>query len=77
MPPIRDWALQCFQHRLFNLINAEQKRLIYQAFGLDWQWVRGVVMEVFGDAEPAPPDARVDELLPRAVHLSGCRHLWL
>jgi hypothetical protein len=48
---VEDWALQCFQRLLFNLINAEQKRLIYEPFGLDWQWVRGAVLEVFGDAD--------------------------
>jgi len=48
---VEDWALECFQHLLFNLINAEQKRLIYEPFGLDWQWVRSAVMEVFGDAD--------------------------
>ena len=48
---VEDWALECFNRLLFNLINAEQKRLIYEPFGLDWQWVRGAVMEVFGDAD--------------------------
>ena len=31
--------------------NAQQKRLIYQQFGLEWEWVRSAIMEVFGDAE--------------------------
>jgi hypothetical protein len=45
------WAAQCFQNLLFNLVNTEQKQEIYQEFGLDWQWVRGAVMEAFGDRD--------------------------
>jgi hypothetical protein len=45
------WAAQCFQNLLLNLVNAEQKQEIYREFGLDWQWVRGAVMEAFGDAD--------------------------
>ncbi|MGH0030048.1 MAG: ferritin-like domain-containing protein [Myxococcota bacterium] len=45
------WAAQCFQTLLFNLVNAEQKQAIYAQFGLDWQWVRGAVLEVFGDED--------------------------
>ena len=37
---VEDWAAQCFQTLLFNLVNAEQKQAIYPQFGLDWQWVR-------------------------------------
>jgi hypothetical protein len=48
---VEDWAAQCFQTLLFNLVNAEQKQEIYPEFGLDWKWVRGAVMEAFGDAE--------------------------
>ncbi len=46
---VEDWAARCF-HTLFNnLVNSEQKQAIYPAFGLDWEWVRGAVMEAFGD----------------------------
>jgi hypothetical protein len=45
------WAARCFQTLLFNLVNAEQKQAIYAQFGLDWQWVRGAVLEVFGDQD--------------------------
>jgi hypothetical protein len=48
---VEAWAAQCFQHLLFNLVNAEQKQEIYGEFGLDWQWVRGAVLEAFGDAD--------------------------
>ena len=48
---VEDWALECFNALLFNLVNSEQKRLLYPRYGLDWQWVRGAVMEAFTDAD--------------------------
>jgi len=48
---VEDWAAQCFQTLLFNLVNSEQKQEIYPEFGLDWQWVRSAVLEAFGDAD--------------------------
>ena len=48
---VEEWAAQCFQSLLFNLVNAEQKQEIYGQFGLDWQWVRSAVMEAFTDAD--------------------------
>jgi Long-chain fatty aldehyde decarbonylase len=46
---VEDWAAKCFQTLLFNLVNSEQKQAIYPRFGLDWQWVRGAVLEAFTD----------------------------
>jgi hypothetical protein len=46
---VEDWAAQCFTFLLDNLINSEQKQVIYQEFDLDWQWVRSAVMEAFAD----------------------------
>jgi hypothetical protein len=46
---VEDWAARCFETLLFNLVNSEQKQLIYAQFGLDWQWVRSAVMEAFTD----------------------------
>jgi hypothetical protein len=48
---VEDWALECFNRLLFNLVNAEQKRLLYPRFGLEWQWVRAAVMEAFTDTD--------------------------
>ena len=48
---VEDWAAQCFQTLLFNLVNAEQKQEIYKEFGLEWQWVRSAVMEAFSDKD--------------------------
>jgi hypothetical protein len=46
---VEDWSAQIFQMLLFNLINTEQKQVIYAKYGLDWQWVRDAVKEVFSD----------------------------
>ena len=46
---VENWTAECFQVLLFNLVNAEQKKSIYDEFGLDWEWVRGAVMESFTD----------------------------
>ena len=48
---VEDWSAQIFQMLLFNLINAEQKQVIYAKYGLDWQWVRDAVKEVFSDED--------------------------
>jgi len=48
---VEEWAAQCFQTLLFNLVNAEQKQEIYGPFGLDWRWVRSAVMEAFTDSD--------------------------
>ncbi len=48
---VEDWAAQCFQTLLFNLINSEQKQAIYPQFGLEWEWVRGAIMEAFSDED--------------------------
>src|SRR5215472_14922318 len=45
---VEDWSAQLFQMLLFNLINTEQKKEIYAKYGLDWEWVRDAVREVFG-----------------------------
>ena len=48
---VEDWAAECFQTLLFNLVNSEQKQEIYPEFGLEWKWVRSAVMEAFTDAD--------------------------
>jgi hypothetical protein len=48
---VEDWAAKCFHTLLFNLINAEQKQAIYPQFGLEWQWVRGAILEAFSDKD--------------------------
>ena len=48
---VEDWTAEVFQVLFFNLINAEQKQIIYGKYGLDWQWVRDAVREVFSDED--------------------------
>jgi hypothetical protein len=48
---VEDWAARCFETVLFNLINIRQKRVIYEQFGLDWEWVRDACREVFTDED--------------------------
>ena len=48
---VEDWAAQCFQTLLFNLINAEQMQTVYDSVGIDWQEARAAIMEAFGDAQ--------------------------
>src|SRR5207253_110513 len=68
---VEDWALECFNTLLFNLVNPEQKRLIYPQFGLDWEWVRDAVLEARTD-EPRP--LRHPRAGPRARR--GDRFTW-
>ena len=48
---IEDWAAHCFQTLLFNLVNPEQKQVIYPQFGLDWKQVQAEMLEAFGDED--------------------------
>jgi hypothetical protein len=48
---VEDWALECFNVLLFNLVNAEQKRVLYPRFGLDPAWVQGAMLEAFTDVK--------------------------
>ena len=46
---VEDWAAECFETLLFNMVNIRQKRDIYPQFGLDWEWVRQACREVYDD----------------------------
>jgi len=46
---VEDWALQCFQTLLFNLVAPHQKAVIYKQFGLDPDWVQAAVAEAVTD----------------------------
>ncbi len=48
---VEDWSAEVFQILLFNLVNSEQKQGIYGEFGLDWQEVRGAVLEAFTEED--------------------------
>lgn len=47
---IEDWAWEVFQTLLYNLASPEQKKSIYAAVGLDWQWVQSAFMEAMTTA---------------------------
>lgn len=47
---VEDWAAHCFETMLFNLNSIRQRKMLFDAMGLDWQWVRDAVREVYGDA---------------------------
>jgi hypothetical protein len=46
---VEDWAVQCFQTLLFNLVNPEQMQVVYASVGIDWQDARAAIMEAFTD----------------------------
>jgi hypothetical protein len=46
---VEDWAAKCFQTLLFNLINSEQMKVVYDSVGIDWQDARAAIMEAFTD----------------------------
>ena len=48
---IEDWAAECFQILLFNLVNPAQMPTVYQEFGLDPLEVMEAMSEVWGDDE--------------------------
>jgi hypothetical protein len=48
---VEDWAAQCFQTLLFNLVNAEQMKVVYDSCGIDWEDARAAVMEAFTDED--------------------------
>jgi Long-chain fatty aldehyde decarbonylase len=48
---VEDWAAKCFQTLLFNLINAEQMKVVYDSVGIDWQDARAAIMEAFTDED--------------------------
>jgi hypothetical protein len=46
---VEDWAAQCFQTLLFNLINPEQMKEVYASVGLNWEEAMAAIQEAFGD----------------------------
>ena len=46
---VEDWAAQCFQTLLFNLINPEQMQVVYESVGIPWQDAMAAITEAFGD----------------------------
>ncbi|HEY6577829.1 MAG TPA: ferritin-like domain-containing protein [Rhizomicrobium sp.] len=46
---VEDWAAQCFQTLLFNLVNPEQMKTVYASVGIDWQEAMAAIQDAFGD----------------------------
>ncbi len=46
---VEDWAAQCFQTLLFNLISPDQMKPVYAAIGVDWEEAQAAILEAFGD----------------------------
>ncbi len=48
---VEDWAARCFQTLLFNLVNPEQMKPVYDSVGIDWQEAMAAIQEAFGDEQ--------------------------
>jgi hypothetical protein len=48
---IENWAAECFQTLLFNLINPEQMKEVYARYGMDWQDAQAALIEAITDDE--------------------------
>ena len=48
---VEDWAAQCFQTLLFNLINPEQLQVVYASVGIAWQDAMSAITQAFGDEQ--------------------------
>ncbi|MDG2305874.1 MAG: ferritin-like domain-containing protein [Candidatus Binatia bacterium] len=48
---VEDWAKECFNLLMFNMVNAEQKKLIYPRYGIEWEYARDAIAEAFTDTE--------------------------
>jgi hypothetical protein len=46
---VEDWAAQCFQTLLFNLVNPLQMHHVYRSVGIDPQEAMTAIQEAFGD----------------------------
>ncbi|MEI9931317.1 MAG: ferritin-like domain-containing protein [Rhizomicrobium sp.] len=72
---VEDWAAQCFQTLLFNLVNAEQMQTVYTSVGIDWQDARAAIMEAYTDDDRREGHDAIDQHLPRAHQdAAQCRH---
>jgi hypothetical protein len=71
---IEDWAANVFQTLLFNLLNPEQKKIIYAGFGLDWEKVQAEMLEAFTDddrRERMKQSADIFRVLIKTLYRAG------
>lgn len=48
---VEDWAQKCFGALLYNLAGANQKKQVYEQFGIDPEWAMGAMREAFTDKQ--------------------------
>ena len=48
---VEDWAASCFQTLLFNLINPEQMKNVYEGVGINWQDAQQSLIEAISDEQ--------------------------
>ncbi len=48
---VENWAAQCFQTLLFNLVSPEQMKDVYAQFGIDWQDAQKALEEAITDEQ--------------------------
>ncbi|HEX3810370.1 MAG TPA: ferritin-like domain-containing protein [Rhizomicrobium sp.] len=46
---VEDWAAQCFQTLLFNLMNPEQMKVVYESVGVNWEEAMAAMREAITD----------------------------
>jgi hypothetical protein len=71
---VEDWAGQCFQSILFNLINPDQMTAVYDAIGVDWREAQSAIEEAFGDErrrEQMKQSANIFRVLVKTLAKAG------
>ncbi|MGB8366140.1 MAG: ferritin-like domain-containing protein [Rhizomicrobium sp.] len=71
---VEDWAAQCFQTLLFNLVNPEQMKIVYAEAGLDWRDAMDAIYEAFGDTrqrEEMKESANIFRVLTKTLLNAG------
>ena len=69
---VEDWAAQCFQTLLFNLVNSEQMQTVYASVGIDWQEARAAIMEAYTD-----DDRRESMKQSTNIFRVRCMSIWM
>jgi len=81
---LEDWAASCFRVVTSNLVHPDQKRALYESFGLDCGWVRDAMREAYTGKQRRAElmkDNQVFHILIRTLHHAGIitkrtRHLY-
>ena len=71
---VEDWTRDCFNTLLTNMVNAEQRKLVYPRYGLEWEWVRDAIQEAFSDddrRQGMQESTNIFRILTKTLHKSG------